>query len=354
MALCKSALGRVTRRGENSIRNEGNGARWIFSARCVIIFAIKADCRKGWDEMLDVCLLGTGGMMPLKNRFLASCILRLNGHCALLDCGEGTQVALKMSNFTFKPIDVLCVTHLHADHISGLPGLLLSMGNEGRTEKLMILGPFGIKEVVRCLRVIVPGLPFAVECVEMTAEEEHFSLAGFEITAFPVHHRVPCYGYVFEALRQGRFDVERAQAADIPRRYWNALQHGRTVEADGRVLTPDMVLGPARRGLKVTYCVDTRPIAAIAGHAKGSDLFICEGTFGDEEKRARAVETRHMTFREAAKLAEAAQPGELWLTHYSPSLVAPEPYMEQTRKIFARAYAGTDGKRTTLTFSKDE
>ena len=239
--------------------------------------------------MLDVCLLGTGGMMPLKDRYLASALLRLNGHSVLIDCGECTQVALKAAGFTFKPIDALCVTHLHADHISGLPGFLLSMGNEGRTEPLTIFGPFGIREVVRCLRVIVPGLPFEVNCVEMTAQEERFSLSGFEITAFPVQHRVPCYGFSFEIRRQGRFDAARAQQAGIPRNLWNALQHGRTVEEGGRTFTPEMVLGPARRGLKVTYSVDTRPIPAIARYAQGADLFICEGMFGDEEKHERAV-----------------------------------------------------------------
>ena len=302
--------------------------------------------------MLDVCLLGTGGMMPLKDRYLASALLRLNGHSVLIDCGECTQVALKAAGFTFKPIDALCVTHLHADHISGLPGFLLSMGNEGRTEPLTIFGPFGIREVVRCLRVIVPGLPFEVNCVEMTAQEERFSLSGFEITAFPVQHRVPCYGFSFEIRRQGRFDAARAQQAGIPRNLWNALQHGRTVEEGGRTFTPEMVLGPARRGLKVTYSVDTRPIPAIARYAQGADLFICEGMFGDEEKHERAVETRHMTFREAAKLAASAQPGEMWLTHYSPSLSKPEEYMDEVRKIFPEAKAGKDKMSAEMKFEE--
>lgn len=302
--------------------------------------------------MLDVCLLGTGGMMPLVNRRLAACLLRLNGHSVLVDCGEGTQVAVKAAGFTFKPIDVLCVTHLHADHISGLPGLLLSMGNEGRTEPLTILGPFGVAETVRCLRVIVPGLPFEVECVEMTKAEERFTLSGFEITAFPVSHRVPCYAFVFSVPRGGRFDVRRAEAEGIPRKCWNALQHGQTVELEGRLLTPEMVLGPERQGLKVTYCVDTRPVPLIARYAEGADLFVCEGMYGDEEKHARAVETRHMTFQEAAKLAASARPKRLWLTHYSPSLPDPEVYLEETRRIFPETYAGRDGMRLTLTFDE--
>ena len=116
--------------------------------------------------MLDVCLLGTGGTMPLKNRWLSSAIFRYNGRCILADCGEGTQIALKTALFTFKPIDVICLTHFHADHVSGLPGMLLSMGNEGRTEPVLIIGPRGTRKVVSSLRIIAPGLPFEIEIAE--------------------------------------------------------------------------------------------------------------------------------------------------------------------------------------------
>lgn len=141
--------------------------------------------------MLDVCLLGTSGMMPLPGRWLTSLMLRYNGSSLLIDCGEGTQVAVKEKGWSFKPIDILCITHFHADHISGLPGLLLTMGNADRTEPLTIIGPKGLTKVVNALRVIAPELPFEIRCIELENPQEHFELSGYIIDAFrlimPLH-----------------------------------------------------------------------------------------------------------------------------------------------------------------------
>lgn len=156
-----------------------------------------------------------------------------------------------------------------------------------------------------------------------------------------------------EIARAGRFDVERARAAEIPMKLWNRLQKGETIETETRIYHPEEVLGPQRRGLKVTYCTDTRPVASIAQNAKDADLFICEGMYGEPEKSQKAVGYKHMTFMEAAQLAKQAQPKEMWLTHYSPSLVRPEDYMEGVRSIFPRAYPGKDGKSTELDFSEE-
>ena len=145
--------------------------------------------------MLDVCLLGTGGMMPLPYRWLTSLMLRLNGSSLMIDCGEGTQIAVKEKGWSFKPVDVLCITHFHADHISGLPGLLLTMGNAERTEPLTIIGPKGVERIVGALRMIAPELPFPIRFVELTEQIQQISLCGYEITAFRVNHNVICYGY---------------------------------------------------------------------------------------------------------------------------------------------------------------
>lgn len=303
--------------------------------------------------MLDVCLLGTGGMMPLPGRRLTALMTRYNGSSLLIDCGEGTQVAIKEKGWTFKPIDAICFTHYHADHISGLPGLLLTMGNTDRREPLTMIGPKGLERVVNSLRVICPELPFPIVFHEVTAPEEVIEMNGYKITAFRVQHNITCYGYSLEISRKGKFDVGRAKAQEIPIKCWNPLQKGETVTLDGKTYTPDMVLGPARKGLKVTYCTDTRPIPSISEHAKGSDLFICEGMYGEPEKQAKAKEFKHMTFYEAAKLAKDAEAAEMWLTHFSPSLVGPQRYMDEVQKIFPAAELGKDGRSVELLFEEE-
>ena len=304
--------------------------------------------------MLDICLLGTGGMMPLPYRWLTSLMARYNGKSILIDCGEGTQIAMKEKGWSPKPIDVICFTHFHADHISGLPGMLLTMGNAERTEPLLLIGPKGLTRVVNSLRVIAPELPFEIVCREITEQEQVFSFGGFRIEAYRVNHNVVCYGYSIVIDRIGKFDVEKAQALNIPRNYWNLLQKGEIIEADGHTYTPDMVLGAARKGLKVTYCTDTRPTESIVKHASGADLFICEGMYGEPEKQQKAKEYKHMTFYEAADMAKRAGVRELWLTHYSPSLMRPEDYMREVRKIFPTAVAARDGRSVDLLFQDEE
>lgn len=303
--------------------------------------------------MLDVCLLGTGGMMPLPYRWLTSLMMRYNGKSILIDCGEGTQIAMKEKGWSPKPIDIICFTHYHADHISGLPGMLLTMGNAERTEPLLLIGPKGLNRVVSALRVIAPELPFEIKCMEITGESQSFSFDGFVLNAFRVNHNVLCYGYSLVIERSGKFDKDRALAQSIPIKFWSRLQKGETLEENGRIFTPDMVLGEARKGLKVTYCTDTRPVEAIVENAYLSDLFICEGMYGEPEKQAKAREYKHMTMYEAAKLAERAKASKLWLTHYSPSLLHPEEYMPEVKKIFPEAVAARDGRTAELCFEEE-
>ena len=305
--------------------------------------------------MLDICLLGSGGMMPLPYRWLTALMVRYNGSSLLIDCGEGTQIAIKEKGWSFKPIDVICFTHYHGDHISGLPGLLLTMGNAERTEPLTLIGPKGLERVVNALRVIAPELPFPIIYKEINGNEETFELAdGYRLKAFRVNHGILCYGYTLELDRAGKFQLQKAMEQEIPKQYWSRLQKGETITDEQVVYTPDMVLGPPRKGIKLTYCTDTRPVPAIVENASGSDLFICEGMYGEKDKDAKAREHKHMTFYEAAILARDAQVGEMWLTHYSPSLTRPEEYMDDVRKIFPAAKAGKDRKSVELDFEKDE
>ena len=303
--------------------------------------------------MLDVCLLGTAGMMPLPYRWLTSCMTRYNGSHLLIDCGEGTQIAIKEKGWSFNPIDIICFTHFHADHISGLPGLLLTMGNAERTEPLLLVGPVGLKRIVENLRCIAPELPFEIEYMELTEKDVEFEKNGYHIHAFKVNHNVACYGYSVEIHRGGKFDAERAKEQNIPLKLWNPLQKGNTVTLDGKTYTPDMVLGESRRGLKITYCTDTRPTSAIAEAAKDSDLAILEGMYAEPEKLVKAKQYKHMTFYEAAKIAKEANVKELWLTHFSPSLVGAENYMPKVKEIFPKARLGKDGLSVDLLFDED-
>lgn len=306
-------------------------------------------CLKG-TCMLDVCLLGTAGMMPLPYRWLTSLMTRYNGSSLLIDCGEGTQIAIREKGWSTKPIDVICFTHYHADHISGLPGLLLTMGNAERTEPLLMVGPKGLERVVNALRIIAPELPFEIRYMELTQPVEHFEEKGYHVTAFKVNHNIACYGYTIEIPRIGQFQVEQANKLGIPKNCWSKLQKGQILELDGKTYTPEMVLGAPRKGIKLTYCTDTRPVNAITENAKNADLLIIEGMYAEKEKAAKAKQYKHMTFYEAAKIADDAKVSDMWLTHFSPSLVRAEDYMDEVRKIYANAKLGKDGKTVELDF----
>jgi ribonuclease Z len=295
--------------------------------------------------MIDVSLPGTGGMMPLPGRYLASMICRMNGRMLLVDCGEGMQCSLKLLGWGFKNIDAICITHFHADHISGLPGLLLTIGNAGRTEPLNMLGPEGLRRVVKSLCVIAPELPFEIIFHEAPRE---LRISGFNIKALELAHRISCYAYSFGLPRIGRFDIDRATALGLPKTLWSYLQKSGTAVWEGREYTADMVLGEPRKGIKISYCTDTRPVAALEDFVQGSDLFVCEGMYGDDGLREKAIRYRHMVFSEAAEIAKSANVKELWLTHFSPSMTEPMVFLPVAADIFPNTKIARD--RMTKTF----
>ena len=303
--------------------------------------------------MLDVCLLGTGGMMPLPYRWLTSLMMRYNGQSILIDCGEGTQVAMKEKGWSPNPIGIICFTHYHADHISGLPGMLLTMGNAERTEPLLMIGPKGLQRVVNALRVIAPELPFEIRFLELEESKQRIQFDGFYIDAFKVNHNVVCYGYSMVVERAGKFQVDKAMELNIPKQCWSHLQKGQTIELEGKEITPDMVMGEPRKGLKVTYCTDSRPTDSIREYAAEADLFICEGMYGEPENQAKAKEKKHMTMQEAAQIAKVAKVKEMWLTHYSPSVTRPEEFVKEIRKIFPETIAAKDGRSVELKFAEE-
>jgi len=297
--------------------------------------------------MLDICLLGSGGVMPLPGRFLTSLYLEENGRAVLVDCGEGTQTAIRTAHKKFSRIGAIFVTHFHADHISGLVGLLLSFGLEGRTEALHMHGPEGLQTVVRSFLVIAPQLPFEIFFHEYspTAPVKTVS-GGLIVDIFPVDHDMPCLGYRFTMERAPKFDPDRARALGIPLRLWGKLQNGESVGG----FSPADVLGEKRRGISVLYSTDTRPVEALDTLGKGVDLMILEGMYGDEEKWESARLKHHMMMQEAAEIAKRASAGELWLTHFSPYTTEPENYLDMLKEIFPNTVMGKDSLCTTLSF----
>ncbi len=305
--------------------------------------------------MIDVALVGTGGMMPLPNRFLASLLCRINGGMVLFDCGEGTQVSLRILGWGFKEIDIICFTHFHADHISGLPGLLLTIGNTGRSEPVRLIGPPGIASVVRGLCVVAQELPFNLEFYEWRPDTLSYYAGDFTIDALPVYHRMPCFSYTVNLPRRGRFDPERAKANGVPLKIWSRLQkqNDESIVYEGKTYTSDMVMGAPRRGIKLAYCTDTRPTAWLPDFVSEADLFVCEGLYGDPEKDAKAAAHMHMSFREAAEIAAKGNVKEMWLTHFSPAMPNPFDYKNTAKNIFPNTRIGRDRMFKTLRFDDD-
>lgn len=288
-------------------------------------------------------------MLPLPDRYLSALLARYNGRMLLIDCGEGTQITMHRLGWGFVNLDSILITHFHADHIAGLPGMLLSLSNYGRERPLTIVGPEGIENVVNSLRVIAPELQYTIQFVELSFEEKtviRFRLGDFHLAALPLSHTLPCVGYNLLFPRRGKFNPERARALKIPLGYWSRLQKGETVSG----FAPEAVLGAPRKGIKISYITDTRPIDTIPEFIKDADLFICEGLYGDDKLKQQADRYYHMIFSDAAKLARAGNVKELWLTHFSQALTDPESHLSRVRKIFPNTVVGADRLTKSFTF----
>ncbi len=304
--------------------------------------------------MLDVALLGTSGMMPLPDRYLTALICRLKGKMLLIDCGESTQVTLKILKYGFKNIDIICITHFHGDHVLGLPGLLLMISNSNRTDDLTIIGPIGLKKVVESLLIVAPEINFKIKYIEIKESvEKPIKISGFSIYTTDLEHKLQCLGYSIEVERKGKFDKAKAIKNDIPKKYWGNLQNGEEVVLDDITYKSDMVLGKKRKGIKVTYFTDTLYLEKLKEFARGSDLLVSEGLYGDESKKEKAVEYKHMTFLDSCKIAKGGDVKELWLTHYSPSLTNPEEYLEMAQEEFKNTNLGYDRKEKSLLFEEE-
>ncbi|WP_029629726.1 ribonuclease Z [Zavarzinella formosa] len=303
--------------------------------------------------MIDVGMLGVGGTLPMPGRPLSSALIRCGGEMILMDCGEGTQVGLRKLGWGIKDIGTILISHFHADHVGGIPGLLLTIGNSGRTksEPLTIAGPRGIGRIVDGLRVIAPHLPYPVKYREMTGKPDDVIPVGpLRVTSAWAEHEIPCLAYRFDLPRARPFLPENAKKLGLPVEFWKRLQRGETVTFDGKNYLPEDVLGPPRPGLSVGFVTDTRPTQQLVEFVTDVNLLICEAMYGDPEDLPKALENKHMVFAESAMIGAAARAGQLWLTHFSPALPFPEQYRAEAERIYPGVVLGREMLSTSITF----
>jgi len=303
--------------------------------------------------MIDLVLLGCGGNMPMPNRFLSSLFINYKGRKILIDCGEGTQVSMRMKNCGFKNIDLICITHLHGDHFYGLMGLLSTIGNSSRVDDLTIVGPKGITEMINNMKTLIEYLPYKLIIIENptgTFSLINSILKDVEISTLELDHSSECLGYSLYFKRTPKFNIEKAIQNNVPKLLWQKLQSGKNIIFENIEYSPDMVLGDDRKGIKISFITDTRPISSIPKFINNSDLFVCESMYGNDEDLPKAIKNKHMTFREAATLANEGNVKKLILTHFSPSLEDPNLYIKNATDIFENTIIGKDRYSINLNF----
>ena len=305
----------------------------------------------------EVFVLGTGGMMPLPNRFLTSVLLRREGSLFLFDCGEGTQISLRSLNLKWKKVSAVFVSHTHADHITGIPGLLMLSAQVDRDEPLIIVGPPKIKEYIetsrRVLDMYINYEIIVKEIADPSIPGEVFRGDDFSVYSFPLNHSKVCVGYkLIEDPRPGVFDPQKAEAAGVPRGpLWSHLQKGETVvNLRSETVRPDQVLGPPRRGCRFSFVSDTAYLPTIAGEVSDSDLFICEGMFTSDLTES-AAEKKHLTAVQAAQIAsEAGGIRQMGLIHYSPRFTNRDlqQLLNEAKAVFPQTFLTKDGMNLSI------
>lgn len=288
--------------------------------------------------------------MPLPDRYLSATLFRVGSHLHLIDCGEGTQVAMREHGWGFKRLDTILLTHFHSDHVAGLPGLMHTLAHSDKTEPLHIVGPAGTYQVIEGLFVIVGKLPFEVYIHEVGQGDTRELPSGVRVAVAEGEHRGPVLAYRFDLDRKPAFLPEKATALGIPQKHWSILQKGDSVSVDGKLIAPDAVLSGPREGIAFGLATDTRPTESIVELMAGVDLLIAEGTYGDDVDAIKAAERGHMTFREAATLAQNAAASALWLTHFGVGLTNPSEFLSNATDVFPETTVGESGLTGTIKF----
>ncbi|MDC7233428.1 MAG: ribonuclease Z [Spirochaetales bacterium] len=309
--------------------------------------------------IMEVFILGTGGMMPLPGRNLTSVLMRREGDLFLFDCGEGTQVSLRKLNLRWKKINKIFISHTHADHITGLPGILMLSSQVERSEPLTIIGPPKIKEYVESSRKVLDMYVNYEIIVEEIAEPEKPGIVYEDdqmvIRSVPLNHSKVCVGYILEEKeRPGVFFPDKARDAGVPvGPFWSQLQNGESVELeDGRTVLPEDVMGESRKGRKFSFVTDTAFVPELSKEVAGSDLFICEGMF-DRSLQSSAREKKHLTSRQAAEIASAAGGiKKMGLIHYSPRYTEKElkNLLREAKEVFPETFLTRDRMTIEIPF----
>lgn len=304
---------------------------------------------------LDIFVLGTGGMMPLPGRGLTSVLLRREGDLLLFDCGEGTQIAFRRLNLKWKKITGIFISHTHADHVTGLPGMLSLSSQVDRDEPLYIYGPPRIRQFIeQTLRVLDIYINYEIIVHEFYDDVTVMEGDGYRVDSLRVRHTKPCLGYrLVEEPRPGQFHPERAVAAGVPRGpLWSVLQRGEQVRLDGgAVVEPAAVMGPPRPGRAFSFVTDTAAFPGLVPFVAGSDLLICEGMFC-ADLTADAAAKKHLTAQQAGRIARAAGVGRLGLIHYSPRYTERDlrQLVSEARAEFADSFLTRDLQDLSLPY----